>query len=62
MSIATTSGESPKPASSTTSSKQDDAITRAREAGRLAGERLARTPLTPRQRATVATVMGGVRR
>lgn len=58
MSIATTSGESPKPASS----KQDDAITRAREAGRLAGERLARTPLTPRQRATVATVMGGVRR
>ena len=34
-------------------------IAAARAAGRLAGERLARTPLTPRQRAAVAAVMGG---
>ena len=37
----------------------DPVIVVAREAGRLAGERLARTPLTPRQRATVAALMGG---
>ncbi len=37
----------------------DPVIAAARAAGRLAGERLARTPLTPRQRATVAAVMGG---
>ena len=37
----------------------DPAIAHARAAGRLAGERLARTPLTPRQRAAVAAVMGG---
>ena len=37
----------------------DPIIAAAREAGRLAGERLTRTPLTPRQRATVAAVMGG---
>lgn len=37
----------------------DPVITAARAAGRLAGERLARTPLTPRQRAVVASVMGG---
>lgn len=39
----------------------DPVIAAARAAGRLAGERLARTPLTPRQRAVVASVMGGVR-
>ena len=33
----------------------------ARAAGRRAGERLALTPLTPRQRAAVASVMGGGR-
>ena len=37
----------------------DPVIAAARAAGRLAGERLARTPLTPRQRAAVADVMGG---
>lgn len=36
----------------------DPVIAAARAAGRLAGERLARTPLTPRQRAAVAAVMG----
>ena len=36
-------------------------IAAARAAGRLAGERLALTPLTPRQRAAVASVMGGGR-
>lgn len=39
----------------------DPVIAAARAAGRLAGERLARTPLTPRQRAAVAAVMGGAR-
>lgn len=39
----------------------DPVIAAARAAGRLAGERLACTPLTPRQRAVVASVMGGVR-
>ncbi|WP_314900654.1 hypothetical protein [Actinomyces naeslundii] len=37
----------------------DPVIAAARAAGRLAGERLAHTPLTPRQRAAVAAVMGG---
>lgn len=37
----------------------DPVIAAARAAGRLAGERLARTLLTPRQRAAVAAVMGG---
>lgn len=37
----------------------DPVIAAARAAGRLAGERLARTPLTPRQRTAVAAVMGG---
>ena len=37
----------------------DPVIAAARAAGRLAGERLARTPLTQRQRAAVAAVMGG---
>ena len=37
----------------------DPVIAAARAAGRLAGKRLARTPLTPRQRAAVAAVMGG---
>lgn len=37
----------------------DPVIADARAAGRLVGERLARTPLTPRQRAAVAAVMGG---
>ena len=37
----------------------DPVIAAARAAGRLAGERLARTPLTLRQRAAVAAVMGG---
>lgn len=37
----------------------DPVIAAARAAGRLAGERLACTPLTPRQRAAVAAVMGG---
>ena len=37
----------------------DPVIAAARAAGRLAGERLARTPLTPRQRAAGAAVMGG---
>ncbi|SMX90869.1 hypothetical protein BI49514_02344 [Brevibacterium iodinum ATCC 49514] len=36
-------------------------IAAARAAGRRAGERLALTPLTPRQRAAVASVMGGDR-
>lgn len=35
------------------------ALEAARAAGRLSGERLNRTPLTPRQRATVAAVLGG---
>jgi hypothetical protein len=39
----------------------DPVLAAARAAGRRAGERLARTPLTPRQRAVVASVMGGVR-
>lgn len=39
----------------------DPVIAEARAAGRLAGERLARTPLTPRQRTVVASVMGGDR-
>ncbi|GAA1149917.1 MULTISPECIES: hypothetical protein [Actinomycetes] len=39
----------------------DPAVVAAREAGRVAGQRLARTPLTPRQRAAVAAVMGGAR-
>lgn len=39
----------------------DPVIAAARAAGRLAGERLARTPLTPHQRAVVASVMGGPR-
>lgn len=37
----------------------DPVIAAARAAGRLAGKRLARTPLTPRQRAVVASVLGG---
>lgn len=37
----------------------DPVIVAARAAGRLAGEHLARTPLTPHQRAVVASVMGG---
>lgn len=40
----------------------DPVIAAARTAGRLAGERLAHTPLTPRQRAAVASLMGGGRR
>ena len=39
----------------------DPVIAAALAAGRRAGERLARTPLTPRQRAAVAAVMGGGR-
>lgn len=39
----------------------DPVIAAARAAGRQAGERLALTPLTPRQRAAVASVMGGDR-
>ena len=39
----------------------DPVIAAALAAGRRAGERLARTPLTPRQRAAVAAVMGGDR-
>ncbi|SMX90431.1 hypothetical protein BSP109_02461 [Brevibacterium sp. Mu109] len=39
----------------------DPVIAAARAAGRRAGERLALTPLTPRQRAAVASVMGGGR-
>ena len=39
----------------------DPVLSAALAAGRLAGERLACTPLTPRQRAVVASVMGGVR-
>ncbi|MGO1515795.1 MAG: hypothetical protein ACTIKQ_12645 [Microbacterium sp.] len=39
----------------------DPVINAARAAGRRAGERLALTPLTPRQRAAVAAVMGGGR-
>ncbi|GAA1617847.1 MULTISPECIES: hypothetical protein [Brevibacterium] len=39
----------------------DPVIAVARAAGRRAGERLANTPLTPRQRAAVASVMGGGR-
>ncbi|WIM67443.1 hypothetical protein QP027_10105 [Corynebacterium breve] len=38
-----------------------DPVIAARAAGRRAGERLALTPLTPRQRAAVAAVMGGGR-
>lgn len=38
----------------------DPVMAAARAAGRLAGERLARIPLTPHQRAVVASVMGGV--
>lgn len=37
----------------------DPVIAAARAAGRLAGKRLARTPLSPRQRAVVASVLGG---
>src|SRR5699024_11503968 len=37
----------------------DPVIAAARAAGRLAGERLVTTPLTPRQCAVVASVMGG---
>ena len=37
----------------------DPVIAAARAAGRLAGGRLVRTPLTPRQCAVVASVMGG---
>lgn len=37
----------------------DPVVAAARAAGRLAGERLARTPLTPHQRAVVASLMGG---
>ncbi|WLD80208.1 hypothetical protein QU668_00185 [Schaalia sp. HMT-877] len=37
----------------------DPVIAAARAAGRLAGERWLGTPLTPRQRAAVAAVMGG---
>ena len=37
----------------------DPVIASARAAGRRVGEHLARTPLTPRQRAAVASVMGG---
>ncbi|WP_231440695.1 hypothetical protein [Brevibacterium zhoupengii] len=37
----------------------DPVIAAARAAGRLAGKRLAHTPLTPRQRAVVASVLGG---
>ena len=40
---------------------QDPVIAAARAPGRRAGERLALTPLTPRQRAAVASVMGGGR-
>ena len=36
-------------------------IAAARAAGRVAGERLTHTPLNPRQRATVAAMMGGDR-
>lgn len=50
-------GSSPSPRAD----GHDPVIAAARAAGRLAGERLARTPLTPRQRATVAAVMGGAR-
>ena len=39
----------------------DPVIAAARAAGRRAGERLALTPLNPRQRAAVAAVMGGGR-
>ena len=39
----------------------DPVIAAARAAGRRAGERLALTPLTPRQLAAVAAVMGGGR-
>ena len=39
----------------------DPVIAAARAAGCRAGERLALTPLTPRQRAAVASVMGGGR-
>ncbi|WP_278373631.1 hypothetical protein [Brevibacterium casei] len=39
----------------------DPVIAAARAAVRRAGERLALTPLTPRQRAAVAAVMGGGR-
>lgn len=39
----------------------DPIIAAARAAGREAGERLSRTPLTSRQRATIASVMGGAR-
>lgn len=37
----------------------DPIIAAARAAGRRAGERLSLTPLTSRQRAAVASVMGG---
>ena len=39
----------------------DPVIAAASAAGRRAGERLSLTPLTPRQRAAVAAVMGGDR-
>lgn len=39
----------------------DPVIAVALAAGRRAGERLTSTPLTPRQRAAVAAVMGGDR-
>lgn len=37
----------------------DPVIAAARAAGRLVGKRLACTPLTPRQRAVVASMLGG---
>lgn len=40
----------------------DPVIAAARAAGRRVGERLSSTPLTPRQRAAVASAMGGGRR
>ncbi|MCT1655704.1 hypothetical protein [Brachybacterium muris] len=39
----------------------DPVIVAARAAGRRAGKRLARSPLTSRQRAVVTSVMGGAR-
>lgn len=49
-----------RPISSSPLADDFDPVTAAaRTAGRLAGERLARTPLNPRQRATVASLMGG---
>ncbi|MHA7274127.1 hypothetical protein ACX80Z_11895 [Arthrobacter sp. TMT4-20] len=39
--------------------RHDPIMAAARAAGRMAGERLANTPLTPRQRVAVTSVMGG---